>query len=124
MKNKKQIIQIVSLILILIVLFISYKVIKNHTKEQSTETTNSSLAPIVSLSDSDITEIEYTNNTSTYNFINKYGTWYYSTDETFDVSESYISALLSSVSNITPLREIETSLNNEDEYGLDTPSIL
>lgn len=108
----------VILILVLAGLLVLYTGINMYQKHQSASN-SSDTDYIVDLKS--LTSISYTNSGKTLTFEKQNGTWYYSKNKDYPITQSYLNSMASQYQKIEAVRE----LNGADalkDYGLDTPS--
>ena len=70
----------------------------------------------------DISELSIENGKESYHFSRKEDKWTYTEDENFPLSESQIQNVVSNLTSISAVRELENTENLAD-YGLDNPEI-
>lgn len=122
--KKKQYIQLFSLIFVLICLICAYKYMKSYNKLHNDSNETETLASIMNIKKDTITNICYTNNNTTMNFIKTNNIWQYADDTSMNISKNYIETILTSISKVTPLRKISNTLTSLSDFGLDQPSLI
>lgn len=122
--KSKQIIQMVSLGILLLLCVSAYIFMKQYNnKNEDDSVEEESSQTILSMDSSSISKLSYTYEGEQLGFVCKDGSWYYKQDEKFPLNTSYIENILTALSSLFAERKLEDNLDNLKEYGLDSPQI-
>ena len=99
----------------LIVLYAGVNLYQKHksSKEDSDQTMISDLKSLTSIS--------YNNNGTTLSFTKQSGTWYYSKNKKYPITQSSLESLASTFQKVEAVRELKNA-DALSDYGLDTPT--
>lgn len=121
--KKKKVLPLVSMVILLVVLIVSYFALKNYNSS-SEDTTETDSENILSFNTENVTGIDVTNPSGNYKL--EYdltdSTWKYVDDKDFPLDDTQITSLLGSVCSLNAQRRLEDSLDNISEYGLENPA--
>lgn len=119
---KRQTMKIVLLLILLVAISSGYVALKNHNKATEDETQEDTSIQVLSVTSADVSKLSYEYQGNTLDFEYTDNTWYYTKDKELPLDTTYIDTILSEVTDLTAERELENTLDNIAEYGLDKPS--
>ncbi len=114
---KKQKIQFLVLLLLLIIAAVGYFFIKNMDFPDDTEETTLEVE-ITNVDTSKITELNYTGETGELDFVKENDTWVAASDKTLAINQSSVTSLLDSIASLSTEDVIETP-DELSVYGLE-----
>ncbi len=126
MTDKKKIISVISLVIVLSLFVTAFLVMKNYndkntiTEETTDQTTTIKVTEYLS---DDVSKLKYTYEGKEYSFIkNTDGTWSLETDSLFPVKKTTVNVMATAISSIEAEKAVE---NGETEtFGFDEPSLV
>lgn len=119
---KKQQVQLLALIIVLVALVGGYFGLKQYNSIQAKKPQEEKTGEkIVNLKPEDIVKFSYDYEGIEYAYENVEGTWQYSLDPSLKLNEDQIEALLSNIAPLT-IEEAITDVTDMTQYGLDQPS--
>lgn len=122
----KSLIKLIVMLCLLSALIAGYIVYNNYSKDDNTETPdieeNESFDVHV-LAGEIITSIEYTLEDEKVSLEISDNKWIWSEDKDYPLDESYVEYMIESLSKITANRLVAEDLKNQNDYGMDKPTI-
>ncbi len=120
---KKQKIQLIIIIVLLVVFVGGYFGLKKYNKVKDEEASTDSYE-VLTLDESTINEINIVtttdSDTATLDLVKKDDTWVLSSDESQNIDQDLVTTMLDTVNDVTANNEI-TDVTDFDQYGLETP---
>lgn len=122
--KKKKVLPVIILIIILIGLTVAYSLLKKSNEEKS-ETTEEPSYKAVDIDSEAIKKTNIKNSKGEMNFEYDESAlkWKNADDESFNTDSTKIDSIVISACALEVVRELDNSLDNITEYGLDNPSI-
>lgn len=118
MKERKNLIAVTALLVVLVILYIALRGWNQSKEEQAAQEAEES---IVYLSDAgEITEFSYTNGTDTMSFVMEDDAWYLAEDAGIPLDQSYTDTMKDAIAELSAVRELDEPDALED-YGLAEP---
>lgn len=119
MKQKKKMLILVGMLVILAALYGGLRVWNQKSEEKEAKRAE---ADRIHITETDgLSEFSYTNGTDKMGFVWEDGTWYYDEDKEIPVSQSTVEGIANAVEGLTAARELKNPDALED-YGLTEPS--
>ena len=118
---KKQRIQLVILIIVLIVLAGGYFGLKQYNKAQSEKTQDAEGEAIVAANAEDIVKLAYDYEDNNYEYEKEDGTWYYAPNHSLNLTQYRLDNMAETLAGLTAMETIE-DVTDMSQYGLDEPS--
>lgn len=118
---KKQRIQLIVLIIVLIVLAGGYFGLKQYNKAQSEKPQAPSGEALVMVSPEDIVKLAYDYEDNSYEYEKKEGTWYYALNHSLNLTQYRLENMAQTLAGLTAVETIE-DVTDMSQYGLDEPS--
>lgn len=113
---KKQKLQLIIIIVLLVALIAGYFGLRHYNKaEENKEATDTYTA--LSLDDTAITDIKVTSAESSYELAKEDSTWVLTSDKTVNIDQDMVTTMLSNVNSITANDKID-DVTDYDQYGL------
>lgn len=119
MKKNKTLMIMLAVLLLLIVLFFSISSWNRHREKKEAQLEADSVTYVTDLDS--LSSISYTSDGKSMSFEKQDGTWYYSRDKEIPITQSYITSIENTCSNLAAIRVID-SPDAMSDYGLDTPA--
>ncbi len=117
---KKQKIQLLVLLLILVALAGVFFGVRKYKEAQAQKPEEEEGIAVFDLSSEDVVNLIYDYEGETYQYEKVEGTWYLAEDHSQTLKQSYPSAMAMGVSSLTATRALE-NVTDLSQYGLDTP---
>ena len=123
-KQKKQLVTILSLCLVLVVAGIGYVVASNYQKdkEKKEETEETEEIKLYSLQQDDVTKLHFVNASHEMTLVKEDDVWKDASDADFPVNQDYVNAMLEDVATMTATKLVVENPENLEQYELKTPN--
>ena len=118
---KKQRLQLITLLIILLAAVGGYFGLKAYNEKQSNAPSESTYFSVFDIAMGELTAFSYDYEGVEYSFVREENSWLYEGDTTLDIDEGMISSILNNVDNISSDTEI-TGVTDYEQYGLETPA--
>lgn len=115
MKQKKNMVLLGAIFLVLVIIYIALNMWNKNKEEQAAQEAEDTTIHLVEAEELD--KICYTDGATTMSFVKEDGTWYYEEDKEIPISQDSIGSIEDIVLNLTATRELENPDELED-YGL------
>lgn len=119
-KQKKGLLAAIVVLVLLIGVYLALRAAA--PEEDQSASTEADTKTAFEIKAEDISELSIENGKESYHFSRKEDKWTYTEDENFPLSESQIQNVVSNLTSISAVRELENTENLAD-YGLDNPEI-
>lgn len=119
MKNKKGLIAGIVILLVLVGIYVGLKITGSEDEKKNTEEEEITAFEVDS---EDISQISIENNGNKYTFVYEDEGWKYLEDENIPLNEDFVSNIVSGITSIKAIRELE-NVENPADYGLESPQI-
>lgn len=113
--------KIILLVLVLILVTGGYAGILEYNKSKEESQTTETIS-VLSIDSTDISKMSYSVNGETLAFSLTDSAWVYDGDPDFPLEGTYLDNIVSTASTLTAVRELADNLDNNADYGLDTPT--
>ena len=120
MKRSKKLIALLAVLILLTTATLMANIITPKDDTGSTTTPADTTFTLLTIDPDMVSSLSWTHEDETLNFTCTEDVWSYADDSSFPLDSSYISSMLSSISNIEASKKIE-AVDDLSQYGLDSP---
>ena len=122
-KQKRQLLTIVGLCVLLLALVISFFIVKRYKDKTEKEKGAESNISLYTIKDADIKSFHFKNSTAELTFVKQKNKWVLSDDTKYSLDQSKVETLIDDVKEMSATANVTSDCTDLSQYGLEEPAL-